>query len=92
MTDAEIMRDLQWTVKRVRKAIRQHVHPILHGKPPEVQSAVIADIAATYLAGVAPQHRGEFKEMLFQLIEDLIPENERELFGEAGHPGRPCPS
>jgi hypothetical protein len=78
-------------VRLLHKAIRKHLHPLLKGKEPEIQSAVVADMAATYLAGVAPQYREEFKRLLFKVIEDLVPENEREMFGAAGHPGRACP-
>jgi len=86
------IRELMWTVRVLRKAIRAHLHTLLKGKEPEIQSAVVADLAATYLAGVAPQYREEFKRLLFQMIEELVSENERELFGAAGHPGgRICP-
>jgi hypothetical protein len=68
----------------LRNAIRTHLHPLMKGKEPEIQSAVVADMAATYLAGLAPQYREEFKRMLFRVIEDLVPENEREMFGPGG--------
>ena len=86
------IREMKWLVQRIKKGIRLLVHPIMKGQEPEIQSAVIADLAATYLAGIAPQYREEFQALFFRLIEELIPENEREMFGEHGHPGRPCPS
>lgn len=87
MTDPEMetrIRELQWTVRRLHKAIQKHLHPLLKGKEPEVQSAVIADLAATYLAGLDPLVRAEFRGMFIALIDHLVPENEREMFGPGG--------
>lgn len=86
MTDEDEVRDLERVVKRIRKAIRVHVHPLLKGKGPEVQSAVLADLTATYLAGIAPPLRPEMRAMFIKLVDELVPENERELFGDVGHP------
>lgn len=69
-------------------AARAFLYPIFAGNPPEVQSAVLADLVATYLAGVAPPLRPEMRALFIDLVDQLIPENERELFGEAGHPGK----
>lgn len=79
--DAQI-HDMQFIVK----AARAFLHPLLAGSDPEVQSAVIADLAATYLAGVAPPLRPDMRQMFIDLVDDLVPQNERELFGDAGHP------
>jgi len=81
---AASMRELEWTARRLRKAIRQHLHPILKGKEPEIQSAVLADMTATYLAGLEPSARPEFRAMFIALIDHLVPENEREMFGPGG--------
>lgn len=82
MTDDDRIHDIQFIVK----AARAFLHPLLAGSEPEVQSAVLADLAATYLAGVAPPLRPEMRKLLIDLVDDLVPQNERELFGEAGHP------
>jgi hypothetical protein len=37
---------------------------------------------------VAPPLRPEMRAMFIELVDQLVPENERELFGEAGHPGK----
>lgn len=82
MTDDDRINDIQFIVK----AARAFLHPLLAGSEPEVQSAVLADLAATYLAGVAPPLRPGMRKLLIDLIDELVPGNERELFGEAGHP------
>jgi hypothetical protein len=82
-TDAE-MRELLWTVKRLHKAIRQHLHPLLRGKEPAIQSAALADLTASYIAGLDPAVRAEFRDMFMQLVDALVPENEREMFGPGG--------
>ena len=79
--DAQI-EEIQFVVK----SARAFLYPLLVGRPPEVQSAVLADLVATYLAGVAPALRPEMRAMFIQLVDHLIPENERELFGDLGHP------
>lgn len=78
------IRELQWTVRRLHKAIREHLHPILRGKEPEIQSAVLADLTATYLAGLEPSVRAEFRGLFIALVDHLVPENEREMFGPGG--------
>jgi hypothetical protein len=79
----EQIRDAQFIVK----AARAFLHPLLAGHEPEVQSVVLADLVATYLAGVAPPLlRRELRAMFIELVDHLVPENERELFGDA----QPC--
>jgi hypothetical protein len=83
MTDAnDKVHDIEFIVK----AARAFLHPLLAGNEPEVQSAVLADLTATYLASIAPPLRPELRAMFIQLVDDLVPENEHELVGEAGHP------
>jgi hypothetical protein len=60
------------------------LHPILKGKEPEIQSAVLADMTATYLAGLHPEVRPVFRAMFMALVDDLVPQNEREMFGPGG--------
>ncbi len=70
----------------LKPALEQHIHPILTGHPPEIQSAAIADLAALYLAGCAPSQRPVVRQLLIELIDLLVPVNERLLFGDRGHP------
>jgi len=69
------------------KAARAFLYPLLAGNPPEVQSVVLADLTATYLAGISPALRPKMRASFITLVDQLVPVNERELFGEAGHPG-----
>lgn len=78
--------DIMMLAERIRPALAEHIHPLLHGHPPEVQSAAIADLAATYLAGIAPPLRPKMRKLLIDLIDVLIPLNEGAVFGDAGHP------
>jgi hypothetical protein len=82
--DGDPIDDVQFIVK----AARAFLHPLLAGNAPEVQNMVIADLAATYLAGVAPPLRPEMRAIFINLIDDLVPLNERELFGDHGHPSK----
>jgi hypothetical protein len=59
------------------------IGPLLHGLPPEIQGAVLADLFAIWLAG----HQGEkpgidkFRERMIldwcKTVRDLIPVNEK---------------
>jgi hypothetical protein len=59
---------------------------ILHGHDRIVQSAVIADLLAIWLAGHAPFLRDGVLRRHIKLVRDLVPVNEFAFFGEAGHP------
>jgi hypothetical protein len=59
------------------------IGPILAGRPPQVQGAVLADLFATWLAGhfaETPEQTAELREVLLEqhldLVRKLIPLNE----------------
>lgn len=64
----------------------EQIRPLLIGLGPEVQSAILADLTSMYLAGLPPAIRDEFLDMLVDLARDLVPMNEKILFGPDGHP------
>lgn len=64
------------------------IRPILAGRSPEVQGAILCELLSMYLAGHSPMLREEILTMHFTAVRELIPVCERELFGEAGHPDR----
>ena len=59
----------------------KQIGPILHGHNPAVQSAVLADLLATWLAGHMSSDPGKFREELLadhiKLVRKLIPVNEK---------------
>jgi hypothetical protein len=61
---------------------------LLYGKGPDMQGAVLADLCSMWVAGHAPVVRDELMEMHFKAIRELVPESEKQMFGEAGHPDR----
>ncbi len=63
------------------------IKPILAGHDPALQSIVLADLLATFIAGHHPGLRADALAMHDDLVRDLIPQNEKEIFGDAGHPG-----
>jgi len=62
------------------------IAPMLGGRNPAVQSAVLADLLAIWLIGFPKQEREHHLQDICTLIRNLIPVNETEYFGEAGHP------
>lgn len=61
--------------------IVEKICPLLAGHPPEIQSAVLADLLAMFLAGHqgadAPALREEILRLHIATVRDLIPVNER---------------
>jgi len=53
----------------------------LYGKPPEFQSAVLADLVATWLAGYQGEQKDEARKTLFDMwsahVWRLVPVNEQ---------------
>lgn len=62
------------------------LQPMLKGHPPELQGAVLADLASIWLAGHPPFVRETILKMHVREIRKLIPVNEKIIFGEKGHP------
>lgn len=88
MSDADA--DVEQKARDVQE-LSLAIRPLLAGKPPEMQSAVLADLLSLWIAG----HHPELREQMFRdhiaLVRELVPESEKEMFGEAGHPGRGAP-
>jgi hypothetical protein len=75
--------DLAYEVELVSKQIQ----PLLKGRAPNVQSGVLADLLSLWLAGHwPPEAREELLGDFVELVRDLVPESEKELFGPDGHP------
>jgi hypothetical protein len=56
------------------------IKPLLAGKPPALQGAVLADLLAIFLAGHHPTLRGEILQMHIEAVRSLIKPNEALLF------------
>lgn len=60
--------------------------PLLAGYGPALQGAVLADLVSLWVAGHEPASREGMMDLLFEHASALVPEREKEMFGEAGHP------
>ena len=67
--------------------IANKIAPLLAGHSAAVQSAILADLLARWVAGWEPRARRAALVMHVDLVRRLVEPNERALFGEAGHPG-----
>lgn len=67
-------------------AVVEAIKPLLAGRDPAVQSAVLADLLSYRLAGHPPFVRQGLLDRHLCLVARLIECNEKELFGNAGHP------
>lgn len=70
----------------LQEATIDQIKPLLVGKPPEFQGAILAELLAIFLAGHAPPLRKDMLKIHFSLVKKLIPIAERELFGGQGFP------
>lgn len=77
--------DPQEQAKRVTRLVNK-IRPILSGHGPDVQAMVLADLTAMWLCGHHPKVRAELHEQFVGAVMELVPENERELFGGQGFP------
>jgi hypothetical protein len=66
--------------------IVNRIRPLLAGKPPELQGAVLADLLAMFLAGHHPGLREEILQLHIKAVRDLIGPNEAEIFERHGKP------
>jgi hypothetical protein len=64
------------------------IRPLLAGNSPEIVGAVLMDLAATWLAGHHPKLRKLSLEIWLATLPRIVDANEKEIFGERGHPGR----
>jgi hypothetical protein len=55
------------------------IRPLLAGRAPEVQGAVLGELVSLFIAGHHPQLRDEILEQHIKLVRDLIPECEKEI-------------
>lgn len=75
-----------WVAEEVRPLVSRICGELI-GKHPIVQSVVLADLLAKWLAGHPNYMRAELLAGHALLVRQLIPDNERQLFKGAGHPG-----
>ena len=72
-------------------AVTERIAPLLAGRAPEVQGAVLADLLATWLAGHQGEGAADLREELIRLhieaVRELIPVNEA-LMAEPEEDGR----
>lgn len=67
------------------------IEPILQGRDPIVQSAVLADLLSLWLAGWPRQYREQFLAGHIELVRDLTPISELQIYGDDGHPQNSLP-
>lgn len=72
-------------IEVVQEVVDQ-IRPLLAGKGPHIQGAIIADLVAIFIAAHAPPIREEAKENLFMAIDALVTANEHLMFPDGKHP------
>jgi len=67
--------------------IVETIRPLLAGKPPELQGAVLADLLAMFIAGHHPGLREEILTLHIAAVRELVPPNEAIIMDRRG--GKP---
>lgn len=62
----------------VLEAAKQ-IAPILAGRPPDVQSAILGELVSIWLSGCEPAARENIFSIWLELVRKLIPANEKIL-------------
>lgn len=57
------------------------IRPLLAGRSPEVQGAILADLLAIWVAGHSPQLRQGLLDMHIDMVRELIPLNAKIIRG-----------
>jgi hypothetical protein len=66
--------------------ILARLKPIIGGRAPELQSAIVAELTALWLVGHADLLRAGLFVRHMELIRNILPSVELEVFGAKGHP------
>jgi hypothetical protein len=71
---------------REAMVLSRTIQPLLHGRNPDVVGAALADLCSIYFAGHNPIMRDDLLRFWFETMKAMIPESEKEFFGNAGFP------
>jgi hypothetical protein len=66
--------------------IVNQIRPLLAGRGPNIQGAVLVDLLATFLAGHRPDLRDEMLAIHIKYVRELIPVCEAEIFATRERP------
>ena len=83
ITEASDGKEIAQAVEEILLAIK----PLLAGKPSFIQGAALGELLSLFLVGHPNHMREPLLEAHLHYVRSLIPESEREVFGEKGHPG-----
>jgi hypothetical protein len=62
------------------------IRPLLAGSQPEAVGAALGELVAIFLAGHHPSMRTESRQMLLELIDDLVPVSIEEMIEQGRVP------
>lgn len=68
------------------EAILARLKPIIGGREPMLQSAIVAELTALWLVGHADLMRAGLFIRHMELVRNILPSVELETFGAKGHP------
>jgi hypothetical protein len=62
------------------------IRPLLAGSQPEAVGAALGELVAFFLAGFHPSERADQRQMLFDLIDNLVPVSIEEMIEQGRVP------
>lgn len=60
--------------------LSRRIQPLLHGQPPEIVGAVLGELVAMFVVGHHVELREEILRLHLELVRDLIPITEQEMW------------
>jgi hypothetical protein len=72
-------------IEQIVSVVNQ-IRPLLAGRSPEIQGAILAELLATFLAGHHPGLRDEILTLHVEKVRELIAPCEAELFATRERP------
>jgi hypothetical protein len=73
------------TAKRA-EALSHAIRPLLQGQGADAQGAALADLVSMWIASHHPELRDGVLRAWVDVVQKLIPESEKEIFGTPGFP------
>jgi hypothetical protein len=71
--------------KQIQRIVNQ-IRPLLANQPPDIQGGVLIELLATFIAGHHPLLRDELLTLHVNIVRELVPECEAEIFATRERP------
>jgi hypothetical protein len=86
-TETGNARKTWWLQAKAVEPLVEQIRPLLAGRPPQLAGAVLGELVAIFIGQFAPALRAEQRQMLIELVDDLVPVMVEEMIEQGVLPG-----